>query len=80
MYVCSCRQVTDLAAARAISNGARTVAELSAATGAGTCCGSCRPTLERLVSVARRAEAGESTGGGSHPCGGDCGKCSSQAA
>ena len=80
MYVCSCRQVTDFDAARAIAQGARTVAELSAATGAGTCCGSCRPTLERLVSVSRRADEGESPTGGSHPCGGDCGSCSSRAA
>lgn len=48
MFVCHCRAVTDRQINDAIANGARSVEEVSAATGAGTVCGGCIPEIERL--------------------------------
>lgn len=49
MLVCHCAVVNDAAVTRAIDDGARTVAEITAACGAGGGCGGCRPTLCRLL-------------------------------
>ena len=46
--VCNCMGVTRGTLGRAMSEGACTVAALSAATGASTVCGSCRPLLAQL--------------------------------
>jgi bacterioferritin-associated ferredoxin len=49
MIVCLCRRVSDLAIRTAIDEGARTVAEVSAACRAGTGCGSCHETIEDMI-------------------------------
>lgn len=41
MLVCHCCKVTDKQIAAAVANGARTVEEITLATGAGTDCGNC---------------------------------------
>ncbi len=42
MYVCICNSVTDRDIAKAVRNGARTLAHLESTLGVGTCCGRCR--------------------------------------
>lgn len=54
--VCNCAQVTKGTLSACLSSGCSTVAELSARTGAGTICGSCRPLLAQLA-----GHAGEET-------------------
>jgi bacterioferritin-associated ferredoxin len=49
VIVCHCKVVNDDAVGRAIENGARTVAQVCGATGAGRNCGSCVFTLKRLL-------------------------------
>ena len=55
--VCNCHRVPESTIGRAIDEGCRTVEELSARTGAGTGCGSCRGELGRLLSVRRGASS-----------------------
>jgi bacterioferritin-associated ferredoxin len=52
VIVCLCRAVSDRTIAREVANGARTPSELAARCGAGTGCGACVPTLERICSRA----------------------------
>ena len=49
MYACICSAVTDAAVREVVCTGARTVDEVSAATGAGTACGSCHDHLSDLI-------------------------------
>jgi len=49
MIVCHCEVVNCDQVARAVDNGARTVAQVCGATGAGKQCGSCVFTLKRLL-------------------------------
>jgi bacterioferritin-associated ferredoxin len=49
VIVCHCAVVNDDAVGRAIDNGARSVAQVCGATGAGRNCGSCIFTLKRLL-------------------------------
>ena len=49
MIVCHCRVVNDDTIAHAIDQGARSVAQICGATGAGRDCGSCVFTLKRLL-------------------------------
>lgn len=49
MIVCHCEVVNDQQITRAIDLGARTVAQVCRATGAGRNCGSCIFTLKRLL-------------------------------
>jgi len=49
VIVCQCQVVNDDSVGRAIENGARTVAQVCGATGAGRDCGSCVFTLKRLL-------------------------------
>jgi bacterioferritin-associated ferredoxin len=51
MYVCLCLGVSDRDVRRAVEGGACTAAEVSACTGAGTKCGSCRSTVAALVAA-----------------------------
>ena len=50
MILCHCVVVNDQAVGLAMNNGAGTVAQLCAATGAGRVCGSCVVTVKRLLS------------------------------
>ena len=49
MIVCHCHVVNDRAVTEAIEDGARTVADLCRATGAGRNCGGCVFSLKRLL-------------------------------
>jgi nitrite reductase (NADH) large subunit len=53
--VCNCKHVALSVIQNAIRNGAATVDAVSACTGAGTGCGSCKSELSRLVSTVRPA-------------------------
>jgi bacterioferritin-associated ferredoxin len=52
MYVCLCMGVSDREIRRAIRDGACSTPEVMACTGAGTRCGSCRPSIVELVKEA----------------------------
>ncbi|WOP19416.1 FAD-dependent oxidoreductase [Raineyella sp. LH-20] len=60
--VCRCAGVAAGTIAEAIAGGCRTVAEVRTATRAGSGCGSCRDTVERLL---RERDLVPQTGGGS---------------
>jgi bacterioferritin-associated ferredoxin len=60
MILCICQSVTDHDVDAAIRNGARSLAEVSRACGAGSDCGCCRAVIERRVERA---------------CGGSCADC-----
>jgi len=51
LLVCHCHEVGDKTVRKCIREGARTVAEVGAACGAGTECGGCRPAIHELVSA-----------------------------
>ncbi len=57
MYVCLCQGVTDREIHRAVDEGACTVAEVARCTGAGTCCGKCRPAI--AVEIEKRLASSE---------------------
>ncbi|WP_437648907.1 (2Fe-2S)-binding protein [Sorangium sp. So ce362] len=49
MYVCLCMGVCDREIREAMNEGACSVAEVMECTGAGTRCGSCQPTIAKLI-------------------------------
>jgi bacterioferritin-associated ferredoxin len=49
MYVCVCMAVTGRDIQAAIENGAGSVAEVMQHSGAGSRCGSCRPTIATML-------------------------------
>ena len=49
MYVCLCAAVTDRDIQAAIDQGARSVADVTQSSGAGSRCGSCRPTIASML-------------------------------
>ncbi len=53
MIVCSCHRVSDRLIVQAVLGGASTAEQVSRCTGAGTGCGTCQPTLARVVRDAR---------------------------
>lgn len=55
MLVCHCCKVTDKQIADAVANGARTLEEITLATGAGSDCGGCIETL--IAHLAQLPEA-----------------------
>ena len=55
MLLCHCRGVSDRVIDCAIACGARTVAEVAEACGAGARCGGCVPAIDELLE-ARRAD------------------------
>jgi assimilatory nitrate reductase catalytic subunit len=50
--VCACLEVGRNDIAACLGAGARTIAAVGTATGAGTNCGSCRPEIGRLIAAA----------------------------
>lgn len=56
--VCACMRVAVSEIAAAVARGARTVAEIGSATGAGTDCGSCRTEIRQVID-AHRLQAAE---------------------
>ena len=55
MYVCLCLGVSDRQVHAAIDDGACSAPEVMRCTGAGTCCGMCRSSIEDIV---RRRDGG----------------------
>jgi bacterioferritin-associated ferredoxin len=53
MFVCVCNAVLE----RALGEGADSLDALTAKTGAGACCGSCRPLLLNLIDEHRYTPA-----------------------
>jgi bacterioferritin-associated ferredoxin len=53
MYVCICFGITDKAIQRAAADGVRDVAELTARTGLGSNCGSCREMAADILNGER---------------------------
>jgi bacterioferritin-associated ferredoxin len=49
MYVCLCHAVTETDVRRAIDDGARSVSQITMATGAGSGCGSCLSHAQALI-------------------------------
>ena len=49
MIVCQCRAVSDRLVRGAVAEGCTSLRSVAAATGAGTVCGTCVPTLRDLV-------------------------------
>lgn len=52
MYICLCMGVSDGEIQQVVSEGACSVQEVMQCTGAGTRCGSCRPSIHSLISTA----------------------------
>ncbi len=57
MYICICRVVTRTAIEKAIAQGARTVEEVGERCAAGTDCGKCQRTIQRLLTLADQPPA-----------------------
>jgi bacterioferritin-associated ferredoxin len=57
MFVCVCSAVSDREVERALDEGADSIDAVSVMTGAGTCCGSCRPLLLDIIGEYRCAPA-----------------------
>lgn len=55
--ICPCMGVTEADVIQAVANGARTLEDVEAATGAGTRCGRCVGELEACVQRALAAQA-----------------------
>jgi bacterioferritin-associated ferredoxin len=51
VIVCMCKNVNERAIRTAVENGACSVREVGAATGAGTGCGCCRRVIAELVAL-----------------------------
>lgn len=49
MLVCHCYAVNEAVIRECIARGARDEDDVAAACGAGSCCGSCMPTIWRLL-------------------------------
>jgi bacterioferritin-associated ferredoxin len=49
MYVCLCLGVSDRQIQKALDDGCCSAAEVMRCTGAGTRCGTCRSTVEKMV-------------------------------
>jgi bacterioferritin-associated ferredoxin len=52
VYVCLCHGLSERDIRAAVACGARTLEEVSALTGCGTCCGCCREMAAALVADA----------------------------
>jgi bacterioferritin-associated ferredoxin len=51
VFICICHAVTDDELGRAIDDGAKTIADVSAATRAGGSCGTCHEGIEDLIEL-----------------------------
>jgi len=59
MIVCHCNGVSDRTLRRSIRSGVTTLSGLQEVCGAGSCCGSCTPTLRSLLRKEASREARE---------------------
>ena len=64
MIVCHCTAVNDRAIADAIAAGARDEFDVAHACGAGSVCGTCVPTITRLLGGCPSVAAGPEAGAG----------------
>jgi assimilatory nitrate reductase electron transfer subunit len=55
MIVCHCKGITDSQIRRAVRQGAETVYQVGVDCCAGTGCGGCRGTIEKVIRAERRA-------------------------
>lgn len=62
MLICICKGVADRQIQATIRDGARSVEEVSGACGAGTDCGSCLVSIEKMLRHDTQSEASESDG------------------
>jgi len=63
MLVCHCHAVNEHTIRRCVDAGARSENEVRKACGAGSACGGCRPTIDRLIELHQGAQnAIEATG------------------
>lgn len=51
--VCGCKNVSLEDVVNAIKNGADTVEKVGEETGAGTCCGRCKPLVQNVIDLKR---------------------------
>jgi bacterioferritin-associated ferredoxin len=51
LYVCICRAVTDDEVEAAFAGGANSLEAVRAATGAGSCCGTCHDRISELIAA-----------------------------
>ena len=56
MLVCHCNGVSDRKIRRVVREGARSVSQVAAASGAGSCCGGCHREIEKIVRAETCAE------------------------
>ena len=49
MLVCHCNGVSDRKIRRVVREGARSLSQVAAACGAGSCCGGCHCEIEKIV-------------------------------
>jgi bacterioferritin-associated ferredoxin len=49
MYVCVCNAVTDRTIREAAARGVSSLEQLALETGAGVCCGACRPLAIQIL-------------------------------
>jgi bacterioferritin-associated ferredoxin len=54
MIVCICRAVSDQTIHNAIENGAESVQEIGTTCRAGTSCGSCVPSMQKMIEEKKR--------------------------
>lgn len=59
MIVCHCNGISDRTLRRSIRSGVTTLSGLQEVCGAGSCCGSCTPTLRNLLRKEASREARE---------------------
>lgn len=52
VIACQCLAVSDRTVLGAVAEGAQTIADIGAVCGAGTECGGCHRTLERMIDAA----------------------------
>jgi bacterioferritin-associated ferredoxin len=56
VIVCICKSISDRVVRAARAAGALTAEAIAAATGAGTSCGCCHDTIERMIAAPCKAE------------------------
>jgi len=68
VIVCHCRAVSDRVIRASIREGATTLDEVAAETGASACCGGCEPTVTQILDEELGAEgASAAPAAGSSP-------------
>jgi bacterioferritin-associated ferredoxin len=61
MLVCHCNGVSDRTVRRVVREGARTLNQVGAACGAGTCCRGCSHTIGEIIHAEARQHESDPT-------------------